>query len=409
MLFKNVNSPIRNESASPDNASPNNKSLRDSKIRLRLYQDILCRKENLFFYIEGDVMRIYGTEIIFEGEDAGFLKKFGLSEAIEMVLNYRAFNNLPFIYDTYQLARFLNTSRTVLFRLVKTSCKDCYKLITIKKKNGKDRTIHAPNTLLRSRQQIILREILSNLPVSKYATAYKTGAKLISNADPHVGKRYLLKIDITDFFGSIRFEQIYSAVFNTKLFPKNIGVMLTTLCCINDVLPQGAPTSPALSNLVMKNFDDSIGRWCEKRGISYTRYCDDITFSADKPLYAVYAKAKSMLENMGFELNESKTHFLTNACRQSVTGLTVNEKVAVSREYKRNLRQELYFVFKHGPTDSFRHIYGTKYIGTGCLNTVNYINSLLGKIHFVLSVEPNNAYFSEADKKLQKLILQFSD
>lgn len=142
----------------------------------------------------------------------------------------------------------------------------------------------------------------------------------------------MLKLDIADFFGSIRFDQVYSAAFNTRYFPRQIGVMLATLCCRKDALPQGAPTSPALSNVVMRHFDQSIGRWCERRGISYTRYCDDMTFSSDKPLFVVYQKAKTILEEMGFELNEKKTRFVTNANRQSVTGLTVNEKVAVSGE-----------------------------------------------------------------------------
>ena len=90
----------------------------------------------------------------------------------------------------------------------------------------------------------------------------------------------------------------------------------------------------------MRNFDNNIGKWCAARGIAYTRYCDDMTFSSDRPLFAVYQKAKSMLEAMGFELNERKTRFVTRANRQSVTGLTVNEKVSVSGDYKRGRRQE---------------------------------------------------------------------
>ena len=68
----------------------------------------------------------------------------------------------------------------------------------------------------------------------------------------------MLKMDLSDFFGSIRFDMVYSAAFNTKFFPKQIGTVLTTLCCKDDALPQGAPTSPAISNLVMKQFDDNF-------------------------------------------------------------------------------------------------------------------------------------------------------
>ena len=352
-------------------------------------------------------MIIDGTKVIFQSEDFNFVKKFGLLEAADMVLNYRTLNGLPFIYDSYQLAAFLGLSYEKMFRLVKSEFKGSYKQITIKKKNGGDRTIHAPDYTLLFVQQNINNKILGKLPVSKYATAYKKGARLTGNAEPHVGKRYLLKLDITDFFGSIRFEQVYSAAFNTKYFPKFVGVMLTKFCCLNGVLPQGAPTSPALSNLVMKNFDDSIGSWCEKRGISYTRYCDDMTFSSDIPLCAVYSKAKYMLQNIGFELNERKTHFITNASRQTVTGLTVNEKVTVSREYKRSLRQELHYVFKYGAIDAFRHIYREKYLYSRHLHTISYLYSLLGRTRFVLSVEPDNEYFKTALQKLNNLMPEY--
>ena len=148
-------------------------------------------------------------------------------------------------------------------------------------------------------------------------------------------KKNLLKLDITDFFGSISFEQVLCAAFNTRYVSKQVGFLLTSLCCKNDALPQGSPTSPALSNIVMRRFDDQIGRWCNQRQITYTRYCDDMTFSADRPLYGVYKKVKTMLREMGFELNESKTHFISNADRQTVTGLVVNEKLSIPSSYKR--------------------------------------------------------------------------
>lgn len=316
-----------------------------------------------------------------------------------MVLDFRSLNKLPFIYDTYQLAEFFSLNRKTLFRLVR-ECDNYYRLITVKKKNGRNRTVYAPLPTLKYAQCRIHRYIASKLPVSQYATAYKAGSRIYSNASPHTNKKYLLKLDITDFFGSIRFEQVYSAAFNTRYFPKQIGVMLTTLCCLKGALPQGAPSSPAVSNLVMRNFDENIGNWCKKHNISYTRYCDDITFSSDFPLYIAFTKAKNMLENMGFELNEKKTRFITNANRQSVTGLTVNEKVAVSKEYKRKLRQELHYIFKYGPVDSVLHTGKTEFITDGKVDTLKYLNTVKGRLNFILSVEKNNTYFKDALKKL---------
>jgi retron-type reverse transcriptase len=255
--------------------------------------------------------------------------------------------------------------------------------VTIKKKNGKQRKLNVPTEELKTLQRYVLKNILCYLPVSRYATAYKKGVSLTDNASPHVNKKYILKMDVTDFFGSITFDQVYNAAFNTKLYPKQIGYMLTCLCCHKDVLPQGAPTSPAVSNLVMKHFDDTIGAWCNKRGIAYTRYCDDMTFSADKPLYAVYEKARSMLENIGMELNEKKTCFVSHGARQAVTGLVVNEKVSVPREYKRKVRQELYYLYKYGAE-------------------ICRIQTLIGKIRYIISVEKNNNIFiNELDRLME--------
>lgn len=350
-------------------------------------------------------MRIKDNTVIFEKSDMAFVQKFGVMEATETVLDYKSVCPLPFLYDSYQLSHFLGVGRKDLFDLIKNGEK-AYHPVTLEKKNGKQRRVYSPDDKLKKCQNRILRDILSKLPVSQYATAYKKGSTLIRNASPHVGKRYLLKMDIADFFGSIHFEQIYSAAFHTRYFPKQIGVLLTTLCCRKSFLPQGAPTSPALSNLVMRNFDDAIGQWCEQRGISYTRYCDDMTFSSDQPLFAVYTKVKTMLEEMGFELNEKKTYFVSNAGRQSVTGLTVNEKVSVSGDYKRRLRQEIYYTLKFGLSEHIIRSGKTEFLTDGLPNTEKYYTHLLGQIDFVLQIEPGNTWFQNARNQMQSNCLK---
>lgn len=345
-------------------------------------------------------MRIAKNKIIFEHSDRAFLQKVGVVYAAEMVLDYKTVNATPFIYDADQLSRFFMLGKKDLFSLLK-NIDAAYRPILLQKKNGKSRQIYAPNDRLKHCQKRILQDILTKLPVSEYATAYRKGGTLLKNTAPHVGKRYILKLDITDFFGSICFEQVYSAAFHTGYYPKQVGVMLTKLCCRKNALPQGAPTSPALSNLVMRNFDNSIGKWCKKRGIAYTRYCDDMTFSADAPLFAVYQKAKGMLNEMGFSLNERKTHFLTDAGRQSVTGLTVNEKVAVPRGYKQALRQEIYYALKFGAAESILHADRKVFMTDDVPNPEAYCNSLLGRVGFVLQIEPGNTWFQTAFEQLK--------
>lgn len=344
-------------------------------------------------------MYIDNNHIYFQFCDAEFLKKFGFIKATQMVLDYQSQTDLPFIYDTYQLAHFFMIKRPRLFALTKHTSQ-YYTTFQIKKKNGKARRLYAPSPPLKSCQSTINRWILSHLPVSEYATAYCKGSTISQNAAPHIGKRYLLKLDITDFFGSIRFDQVYAAAFNTRYFPVQIGTMLTQLCCLEDVLVQGAPTSPTLSNLVMYNFDSNIGLWCKKHQIAYTRYCDDMTFSADTPLYPVYKRVKDMLENMGMELNEKKTRFINSNNRQTVTGLTVNEKLSISADYKRALRQEIYYALKYGLTDSLIHSGRTEFFSDGEPDDELYLSHLRGKVNFVLQVEPQNQWFLQAKEDL---------
>ena len=344
-------------------------------------------------------MKLNKFTVSFEEQDMHFLKKYGFFRAARMVKKHYKKHRTPFIHDTYQLANELRIFRKDVFELSKNARKH-YNLIMLRKKNGGLRYIHSPDTSLKNAQRRILKSILSNINISPYATAYVTGKNLKDNATPHINHKYLLKMDITDFFGSITYLQVISSAFNANRFPVQIGAILTSLCCLDDVLPQGAPTSPALSNIVMKNFDDIIGAWCKKRNISYTRYCDDLTFSADIPLYNVYLKVKDMLLKRGFELNEDKTKFITNSSSQRVTGLTVNEKVSIPKEYKRQLRQEVYYAIKYGLADSIIKGNKTRYINHGVPNIHSYFSHLKGKMFYVLQIEPENKWFKGATQML---------
>lgn len=358
-----------------------------------MFGQFVLQKSSFYYEV---LMKVKKDTVCFNKYDMSFVKKFGFFKATEMVLDYSSINKTPFIYDTYQLSHFLRMGRKSLFSII-NNCDNCYNRITIKKSNGKNRVLHSPKLTLKAIQKIILNKILYKIPISKYATAYHKGAKLIDNANPHSNKKYLLKMDLSNFFDSITFMQVYSSAFNTKRYPKQIGAILTTLCCREDVLPQGAPTSPALSNIVMKSFDDYFGKWCEERNFSYTRYCDDITVSGDSSVYSAFIKAKTMLENMGFEINKKKTHFITNTNRQTVTGLVVNERARIPSDYRRKLRQEVYYISKYGIKDAFKHLKDNQY------NSIyNYYNSLVGRINYVLQIEPENQQMHELKDDLKR-------
>lgn len=282
-----------------------------------------------------------------------------------------------------------------------------YHSVSIPKKNGGDRKLQIPDRLLRTIQKNILKNILYGLSVSGYASAYQKGVSPADNAAVHVGAQQILKLDIVDFFGSISFPLVYQNAFPAEYFPAAVRMLLTSLCCYKECLPQGAPTSPAISNLVMKPFDSYMGEWCKERGISYTRYCDDMTFSGMYDASEIKNKVRGFLRVLGMELNEKKTQILRPGQRQVVTGIVVNEKLQVSREYRRKLRAEIYYCKKYGVKGHLAHCKGEKTEEkTGC---ESYLQRMLGKVNYVLMVNPEDKEFRHAEESLKELIRQQKD
>ena len=275
-----------------------------------------------------------------------------------------------------------------------------YKIYNIKKKNGKLRKIYEPNSILKHIQRKILENILNNKSISIYAKAYHKGLSLKDNALPHLNKDVILKLDIKNFFESISFLNVYESCFSIEYFPKSVGMILTYLCTYDDHLTQGSPTSAYISNLVMKEFDEDIGNWCTTNNINYTRYSDDMTFSGNFNPSEVINLVHNNLSKLGLELNNDKIHIIRKSCRQSVTGIVVNEKVQVSIKYRKDIRQEMYYINKYGLKNHLK----AKNIK---MNHKNYLNKLYGKILYVLQVNNNDKEFIEYKEiinKLKKLI-----
>ena len=269
-----------------------------------------------------------------------------------------------------------------------------YKIYKIKKRNGKYRTIYEPNSLLKHIQSQILVNILNNKSISKYAKAYHKGISLKDNAIPHINKDIILKLDIKDFFENICFVDIYNSCFPIEYFPKSVGMLLTYLCTYDEHLTQGSPTSAYISNLVMKDFDEVLGAWCEERDISYTRYSDDMTFSGNFNPSEIIIKVRKMLYKLGLQLNNDKIHVVNKSSCQFVTGIVVNEKIQVNSKYRKEIRQEIYYIKKFGLES---HLKRSKYN----LDQKSYINSLYGRILYVLQINDNDLEF----KKYKQFIL----
>ena len=260
-----------------------------------------------------------------------------------------------------------------------------YRPCEIPKKGGGTRTLRVPDENLKAIQRTLMINHIAKIPVSQYATAYRRGSSAIVNAGKHVGQSKVLRLDIEDFFGSVTCDQVYLAAFNRKWFKPHMGKLLASLCCFHDSLPQGAPTSPALANIIMRPFDEHIAAWCAARGITYTRYCDDMTFSGDFNESAVISKVTGFLREMGFELNKSKTCCTGQGQRQIVTGITVNERLRATREYRAAIRQEMYYCKRFGLR---KHL-----AAKGERDPDAWRTRMSGRIGYVLQIDPDDEEF----------------
>lgn len=300
-------------------------------------------------------------------------KYIGIKECNEFLLSLHLFNSKD---DKKYLKTIYSITNNI---------ENNYKVYKIKKRNGKLRTIHEPNKLLKHIQKQILNNILNNKEMSIYAKAYHPGISLKENALPHINKDLILKLDIKDFFENINFIDVYNACFPIEYFPKSVGMILTYLCTYQDHLIQGAPTSAYISNLVMKDFDNVIGEWSNSNNISYTRYSDDMTFSGDFNPSEIITKVRKMLSKLGLELNDDKIHVIKKSANQNVTGLVVNEKVQTSNKYRKKIRQEVYYIKKYGLSSHLKRL--------NIQDKDKYLNSLYGKISYVLQIDNDNKEF----------------
>ena len=257
----------------------------------------------------------------------------------------------------------------------------------IPKSDGTKRKLSVPDFILKQVQRSIVDNILAYYPISRYAKAYAFGASVQKNAMPHVGKKKILKLDVEGFFDNIIYSKVKDVVFYEEKFAEPIRILLSMLCYHRDTLPQGAPTSPAITNIIMYDFDEKIGAYCEQKGIAYTRYCDDMTFSGDFDEKEVIELVKGELRKMGLFLKNRKTAVIPNTKRQTVTGIVVNEKINLTKEYKKKIRQEMYYIAKFGLDGHLNRI--------GEADKKKYLLSLKGRISFVLQTIPQDKEFLE--------------
>jgi hypothetical protein len=217
-----------------------------------------------------------------------------------------------------------------------------YRQFEIKKRSGGRRVIEEPEEQLKRVQRLILRRLLGRLRSHAAAHGFERRHSIVTAALPHARRAVVLRMDVQDFFPSTRAKRVQS-YFRRTGWGAEASALLTKLCTHREGLPQGAPTSPRLSNLVNFRLDARLDALARTHGASYTRYADDMTFSfgsdEHESLVAVIRTTKKVLLEEGYRLHtERKLRVLRPHMRQTVAGLVVNERVALPRATRRWLR-----------------------------------------------------------------------
>jgi RNA-directed DNA polymerase len=271
--------------------------------------------------------------------------------------------DLPVIDTLDDLSLHTHLSKGLLYLLSRFPSKN-YHTYKKKKKRGGYRHISQPSSELKAVQAWILRTILDNLNVSAPCKGFAKGSKISDNVKPHVGAKAILCLDLDNFFPSISAARIWT-VYRSLGYRAFISGILTSLCTFEDHLPQGAPTSPKLANLVCWRLDRRLMGVAGKRGIMYTRYADDLSFSSLSymQLTKAYKFICQIIEDEGFKLNNDKTRFAGPSRRRKVTGLIIHKHgFGIGREKYRKLRSMIHHLclnqLEKVDKDQIEHIKG---------------------------------------------------
>jgi RNA-directed DNA polymerase len=337
-------------------------------------------------------------------------KKQGRSEKfIEETLKYIDFltlNKFPVIFSLPHFAIELGlTSDQIKFIIENPIINYTYYKLQKKDKKKAPREIMAPKEELKFIQRWINFNILHKCSYENNIKGFVPGTSILQNAQIHEGSKFLLKIDLLKFFDTITEDRVYN-IFVEMGYVKNLSRYFAKLCTTKhrkaywksfdnseteilkhlimgkpSVLPQGAPTSPLLSNLAARTMDTKIKELLSKKACKYSRYADDLCFSAnDLDNLPSIRDLKKIIESEGFYINEEKIKLNRRGTKQYVTGLTIANEVNIPKAKRKEIFKHLYFAHKYGPAS---HISRLK---EGGFNHQNFQDWILGHISFNYSI-----------------------
>ena len=316
-----------------------------------------------------------------------------VQEKIDFYISYAnklKMKNVPVIFDLEHLRQLLQIKKEAFVKIY-YGVEHQYHYTYIPKNKDYNRTaisyshdntdyfrkLSLPSIKLKYIQRWILDNILYNIPVHDTAYGFIPNKSTITNACEHIGKEFLFKTDIKDFFPSISSKRVYG-LFRYIGYNKSVSLALTKFCTYQNELPQGAPTSPYISNLICRKLDHRINELCKKHKLKYSRYADDITVSGGRKLQAIVPLIKEIVKTEDFSLNTEKTRIVHNSYKQKVTGVIVNQKASVPKELYRDIRQAIYYMRKFGVSShlEWTKLYGKSNVKAYYYGLVNYCNMI---------------------------------
>ncbi|WP_454687110.1 reverse transcriptase family protein [Agrobacterium leguminum] len=332
-----------------------------------------------------------------------YLSDIGVRDDLKVIYLYHVKKSLekgvPPIFEHEQLALLLGIEVAHLMRML-FGQQSFYREFSLRKRSGGYRTIRAPLPTLLECQRWINSNILSAVQLAQPAMGFREEHSILDNARIHCGREELYKIDLKDFFPSIGFRRVMGAFISLN-YPKHVAFFLSRICTVDDELPQGAATSPALSNIICNRLDMRLRAICRKRNLRYTRYADDITISGKRITDELKWIAHKIVEDEGFIINREKIRHVFAGEKKIVTGLDITSGVVrIPRHYRREVMKDVYFVWSSGLSN---------HMAKNRAFEPNYMAQLAGRLQFWKHVEPQNPQMLKCLKRFESVMLLYQN
>jgi retron-type reverse transcriptase len=293
------------------------------------------------------------------------------------------------LHQLSELASRIGMSEQELLKFVR-NIGSHVRIKNVPKPNGKMRRIYQPSSSLKLALKIINVQLLQLIDLPQTLQGGIPGTSTLSNASMHLNQLAVVNLDIKDFFPSIHYTRVYKLFQSLDCSP-DVSRCLTRLTTYENHLAQGFPTSSTIANLILKEIEPRFAKLCHKHNLSFTFFQDDLTVSGSHRSTKLVGLLITMLTQCGFNINRSKIKIATTKQRQQVTGIIVNERPNVSKEYYRNLRATIHNCIEYGLESQTNE------------DPSAFLQSLHGKIQWVKSVSPARG------EKLLKQFRQIQD